>query len=212
MTTHVTDDDVWRYMFESEQLTARDHEQFGALHPLQRRQVARGLAEAEVRRLAEGSGLPLRNLDQVDVGGLIKMAESLRPKESTDPLEQMREAGVPITRPPHEVARDLSAAIPLDHPDQDALAPIIRSGAALDGGQRAIVATLESKHAADLAMFRRDDDGADSDVREAATVAMREAGVPMRGRSATEPRDLTPLACLVDAGVPLRPDGNEPMR
>ena len=74
---------------------------FRELLPFQREQVVRQVAEAEIRRLAEASDVPIRrdDLAGLDLGALIGRVEELRafaPETPETMVAALREAGVPL--------------------------------------------------------------------------------------------------------------------
>jgi hypothetical protein len=115
------------------------------------------------------------------------------------------------------VVADLDGAVGPDHPDRPAIDRLRGKGAALTAADRDEVNRLASKHGMlldhSLASAETADDVLDAgEVREA-TARLREAGVPMTGYVAeAESRELTPLASLVESGVPMKPAGTGPMR
>jgi hypothetical protein len=191
-----------RFLYRNGALT----EQFETLRESERRQVVRAVAIAQLKE--NNAGLPLRNLDDLGYQAALDMAGALSVEPPSDEVEAMREAGIPLResagKPAHELAADLLDAIPNDHEDSEPIKVLCAAGAALSTQQREQVAALARKHASLLEMKS----GAGDDAVKESMRALHEAGVPTRGdfgfRPEAEPRELTPLAALREAGVNLK--------
>jgi hypothetical protein len=187
---------------------------FADLHEIQRAQVVRSTAKAEVERLGEARGLPLRlgRLDLLGADEMVAMVEKLTGHVPADAEEAMREAGVPVIDPetkPADVAQKLAAVLPADHADSQKLRPILQAGGNLSDEHRLTLATLAKKHAAKLDAAdgeRTVDDGDGHNVPQVreATQALREAGIPTHDDDHSDRAGLTAEAALIRAGIPTR--------
>jgi hypothetical protein len=171
-------------MFDGDHLN-RSHlklQEFEQLHPVQRRQVVRGLALEEVRESAAHAGLPLTNLDRVSWEEAIDLANTLRPEPTSTPEAAMREADVPLVAD-SEVPPDTGQ----DRQNREETLSFLRE-AGIPTTQRAPADTA--------------DESADRPLIE----HLQEAGVPMKGaglsdQEAALSRRLDQLERMVETGT-----------
>jgi hypothetical protein len=202
------------FMADLHALDSTNWTNFADLHEIQRAQVVRSTAKAEVERLSEARGLPLRldHLDELGMDEMVGMVEKLTGRVPADALEALRESGVPVLDPeskPAEIAQRLAGVIPADHPDSQKLRPILQAGGNLSDEHRLTLATLAKKHAAKLDAAdgeRTVDDGDGHNVPQVreAVQALREAGVPTTADDDDDRAEMTAEAALLRAGIPTR--------
>jgi hypothetical protein len=220
----LTDTDLWTFMHESGQLNAQTHDSFEELHHVQKRQVVRETARQEVERLAWSSGVPLRfgALDVLGCDELVEFARSLRRPEPASPLEQMREAGVPVRDdapevPPHEVVAALDDIVPDGHPDRETVDRLRSQGVALSAADKDEAARIALRHGLTQPLPKPEpepgplNDGHEDDiVTEAQSVRrLHEAGIPTTiGTPEPEPCELTAEASLLVHGIPTKDPGS----
>jgi hypothetical protein len=211
------DQDI-QLMHELDALTPNSLPAFEHLHESERKQVIRGMALDAIRESAADSGIPLRRdfADSLDMSGAVELARTMRPPErTTDPLQAMRESGIPMRvgeasaglsdgalarddDPPHVIAADLADTVPDGHSDRPLVDELHAKGAALSSSDKTQIKALAARHL----------QSGDAAVAESMSL-LREAGISLTsgsGSSPAEPRQFTPQAALRATGIPLRPD------